>query len=128
MAEVTLCHWAPNANSGKPMLALRQGVVDPAQVADSKVMAYQATQRCADRLADRREWLMGQFSIADLVTNSWLAGMEMIRLAAFACAPMCRVWLVRVAARPSFLAARAMANTPEPLKTWAPGPEINPWG
>jgi len=108
--------------------ALRSGVVDAAQVADSEAKVDQAVARCEDRLADGREWLMGAFSIADLVTASWLAGMEPVRPETFAGAPLCRAWLARVAARPSFLAARAMANTPEPLKTWAPGPEINRWG
>jgi glutathione S-transferase len=108
--------------------ALRQGAADPVQVADSEAKVDQAVQRCEERLADGREWLVGQFSIADIVTYSWLAGMTLIRPEAFAGAPMCRAWLARVAARPSFLAARAMANTLEPLKTWAIGPEINRWG
>ena len=109
-------------------LALRDGAVDPAQVADSEAKVDQAAQRCEDKLADGREWLMGQFSIADIVTYSWLAGMELVRPEAFAETPLTRAWLARVAARPCILAALAMANTPEPLKTWAPGPEINRWG
>jgi glutathione S-transferase len=108
--------------------ALRDGAIDPAQVADSEAKVDAAVQRCEDRLADGRDWLMGGFSIADIVTYSWLAGMESIRPDAFAAAPLCRAWLARVAARPSFLAARAMAKTPEPLKNWAIGPEINRWG
>lgn len=108
--------------------ALRDGAIDPAQVADSEAKVDVAVQRCEDRLADGRDWLMGGFSIADIVTYSWLAGMESIRPDAFAAAPLCRAWLARVAARPSFLAARAMAKTPEPLKNWAIGPEINRWG
>ena len=108
--------------------SLHDGTTDPAQVADSEAKVDQAAARCEDRLADGREWLMGDFSIADLVTYSWLAGMESILPEAFVSAPLTRAWLVRVAARPCFLAARAMANTSEPLTTWAPGPEINRWG
>jgi len=108
--------------------ALRDGAVDPAQVADSEAKVDQAAQRCEERLADGREWLMGQFSIADIVTYSWLAGMELVRPEAFAETPLTRAWLARVAVRPCILAALAMATVPEPLKTWAPGPEINRWG
>ncbi|WP_298164732.1 glutathione binding-like protein [Novosphingobium sp.] len=108
--------------------ALHEGRADPAQVADSEAKVDQAAQRCEDKLADGREFLMGAFSIADLVTYSWLAGMELVRPEAFAETPLTRAWLARVAVRPCILAALAMANTPEPLKTWAPGPEINRWG
>jgi len=108
--------------------ALHDGTIDAAQVADSEAKVDQAVARCEDKLADGRDWLMGDFSIADIVTYSWLAGTESIRPEAFASAPMSRAWLARVAARPCFLAARAMAKTSEPLKTWAPGPEINRWG
>ena len=84
--------------------------------------------RCEDKLADGRDWLMGPFSIADIVTYSWLAGMEALRSKAFAEKPLTRAWLARVAARPCIVAALAVASTPEPLNTWAPGPEINRWG
>lgn len=109
-------------------LGLRDGTIDAAQVADSEAKVDQAVQRCEDKLADGREFLMGAFSIADLVTYSWLAGMELVRPEAFSETPLTRAWLARVAVRPCILAALAMANTPEPLKTWAPGPEINRWG
>ncbi|WP_298190049.1 glutathione S-transferase family protein [Novosphingobium sp.] len=108
--------------------ALHQGAVDPAQVADSEAKVDQAAQRCEDKLADGREFLMGAFSIADLVTYSWLAGMELIRPEAFAGRPLTRAWLARVAARPCVVSASALANCAEPLRSWAPGPEINRWG
>jgi GST-like protein len=108
--------------------ALHDGTIDAAQVADSEAKVDQAAQRCEDKLADGRDFLMGDFSIADIVTYSWLAGMEPIRPAAFAERPRTRAWLARVAVRPCILAALAMANAPEPLKAWAPGPEINRWG
>ncbi|KUR73005.1 glutathione S-transferase [Novosphingobium fuchskuhlense] len=108
--------------------ALHSGVVDPAQVADSEAKVDAAAQRCEDKLADGRDWLMGPFSIADLVTYSWLAGMESIRPAAFACRPLTRAWLARVAARPCVVTALSLATVSEPLRSWAPGPEINRWG
>ena len=108
--------------------ALRDGTIDPPQVADSQTKVDQAARRCEEQLADGRAFLMGAFSIADLVTYSWLAGMELVRPEAFAETPLTRAWLARVAVRPCILAALAMATTPEPLKTWAPGPEINRWG
>jgi GST-like protein len=108
--------------------ALHEGAVDAAQVADSEAKVDQAAGRCEDRLADGREFLMGDFSIADLVTYSWLAGMALIRPEAFAGRPLTRAWLARVAARPCVVSALALANTAEPLRSWAPGPEINRWG
>lgn len=108
--------------------ALHDGSVDAAQVADSEAKIVAAVERCERQLADGREWLMGPFSIADLVTYSWLAGMESIQPAAFANAPQTSAWLARVAARPSVVAALARATVSDPLRAWAPGPEINRWG
>jgi GST-like protein len=101
-------------------------------VADSEAKIMAAVERCEKQLAANgdggREWLMGPFSIADLVTYSWLAGMESIQPAAFANAPQTSAWLARVAARPSVVAALARATVSDPLRAWAPGPEINRWG
>jgi GST-like protein len=108
--------------------ALHDDAIDAAQVADSQTKVDQAAQRCEARLGDGRAWLMGAFSIADLVTYGWLAGMELIRPEAFAAAPRTRAWLARLAARPSVVSALALAQTAEPLRSWAPGPEINRWG
>ncbi|MEI6641783.1 MAG: glutathione S-transferase family protein [Novosphingobium sp.] len=108
--------------------ALHDGAVDAAHVADSEAKVDQAAARCEDKLADGREFLMGDFSIADLVTYSWLAGMELIRPESFVAAPLTAAWLARVAARPCVVAALALANHAEPLRSWAPGPEINRWG
>jgi hypothetical protein len=44
-------------------------------VADSETKVAQAVARCEGQLADGRDWLMGVYSIADIVTFSWLAGM-----------------------------------------------------
>ncbi|MCY1669855.1 glutathione S-transferase [Novosphingobium sp. SL115] len=108
--------------------ALHDGRIDAAQVADSEAKIVAAVERCEKQLADGRDWLMGPFSIADLVTYSWLAGMASIQPAAFANAPQTSAWLARVAARPSVVAALARATVSDPLRAWAPGPEINRWG
>ena len=108
--------------------ALHDDSVDAAQVADSEAKVAAAAQRCEDKLADGREWLMGTFSIADLVTFSWLAGMALLRPEAFENTPNTKAWLARVQARPSVVAALARATVTEPLRAWAPGPEINRWG
>lgn len=108
--------------------ALHDGRIDAAQVADSEAKVAAAVERCEKQLSDGREWLMGPFSIADLVTFSWLAAMEPLLPEPFATAPHTQAWLVRTAARPSVQAALAKATVPDPLRAWAPGPEINRWG
>lgn len=108
--------------------ALHDDAVDAAHVADSEAKVAQAVERCEARLADGRAFLMGDFSIADLVTFAWLAGMRLLRPDAFAAAPLTQAWLDRVRARPSVAAALARATVSEPLRAWAPGPEINRWG
>lgn len=108
--------------------ALHDGTIDAAQVADSETKVAQAVARCEGQLADGRDWLMGVYSIADIVTFSWLAGMELLRPEAFAAAPKTTAWLARVQARPAVAAALARATVSEPLRAWAPGPEINRWG
>lgn len=108
--------------------ALHDGASDSAQIADSETKITTAIDRCEKQLGDGRDWLMGSFSIADLVTFSWLAGMRLLRPQAFQDAALTTAWLDRVAARPSVLAALARATVAEPLRAWAPGPEINRWG
>src|SRR5207237_8040983 len=41
---------------------------------DSRTKIHQATEKVEARL-DGRQWLMGRFSIADIETYAWLAGM-----------------------------------------------------
>lgn len=108
--------------------ALHDDAINAAQIADSEAKIAAAVERCEKQLADGRDWLMGSFSIADLVTYSWLAGMRLLRPLAFADAAPTNAWLDRVAARPSVVAALARATVSEPLRAWAPGPEINRWG
>ena len=107
---------------------LREGVVDKARLADSRAKVAQFAERVESQLADGREWLMGDFSIADLETFAWLRPMRSLEADAFAGKPRCMAWMDRVEARPSVQAALARATVPHPERAFAPGPEINRWG
>ena len=48
------------------------------QLADSRTKIQQAVDKIEARL-DGRQWLMGDFSIADLESFAWLAGMVALR-------------------------------------------------
>jgi len=97
------------------------------KIADSHAKIAQAVSKIEDAL-DGRQWLLGDFSIADIDTYAWLASMELLSPAAFQDAPRTRAWLARVKARPSLQRALALATSDEPAQSWAPGPEINRWG
>ena len=107
---------------------MRAGEFDAGQLADSEAKIAQAVARCEDRLADGRDWLMGDFSIADLESYAWLAGMADVVPAAFEGADKTKAWLDRVKARPSVAKALSAATVADPRQSWAPGPEINRWG
>jgi len=77
---------------------------------------------------DGREWLMGEFSIADLESYAWLAGMVELLPSAFAEQPRTADWMRRVRKRPAVAKALSLAREPAPAACWAPGPEINRWG
>ena len=87
----------------------------------------QAVDRIEAQL-EGRDWLMGEFSIADLESYAWLAGMVERVPAAFAGKPRTTAWLARVRQRPAVAKALALSRVADPLKWWAPGPEINRWG
>ena len=105
---------------------VRDGVFPDGQVADSEGKIATGVQRVEAKLADK-DWLIGDFSIADLETYAWLAGMVDLVPDAFENAPRTAAWLARVKARPSVGSALAKASG-DPTKIWAPGPEINRWG
>lgn len=107
---------------------IRNGDFDEAKIADSTTKIVQAVEKLEDRLTDGREWLMGEFSIADLESYAWLAGMTEVLPAAFENAEKTAAWLDRMASRPSVAAALARGNDEDPTTVWAPGPEINRWG
>jgi GST-like protein len=97
------------------------------QLADSHAKIVQSVERVEARLAGR-DWLIGAFSIADLETYAWLAGMVDLVPEAFAGKAATRGWLDRVRARPAVERALALSPSGDPLRVWAPGPEINRWG
>lgn len=104
------------------------GRFDPAKLADSRTKITLAVEKIEAQLADGRDWLMGDFSIADLESYAWLAGMPALVPDAFAGKPLTDAWLARVKARPAVARALALATVAAPETTWAPGPEINRWG
>ena len=97
------------------------------QLSDSRNKIQQTAERIEAQLADR-EWLMGSYSIADLESYAWLAGMVPLVPEAFAERPRTRAWLSRVKASPGVAKALSLARTPEPAASWSVGPEINRWG
>jgi GST-like protein len=97
------------------------------QLADSRSKVQQAVERIEERLAER-EWLMGGFSIADLESYAWLAGMVGLVPAAFAARPRTAAWLERVRTHPAVAQALSRARTAAPAASWSVGPEINRWG
>jgi len=104
------------------------GQFDDAGLTDSRAKIHQAVERIEQELSDGRDWLIGDFSIADLESCAWLVGMQAIVPEAFADRPRTAAWLERVRSRPSVARALATATSAAPERVWAPGPEINRWG
>ncbi|WP_428408998.1 glutathione S-transferase family protein [Hyphococcus sp.] len=98
------------------------------KIEDSKTKIKAAVDKVEKQLSDGRDWLLGDFSIADLETYAWLAGMREIEPAAFDGADHAGAWLGRMKTRPSVARALALGTTKTPQQVWAPGPEINRWG
>jgi glutathione S-transferase len=107
---------------------LRDGASDAGKIADSEAKIDQFAERAEKQLADGREWLMGPFSIADLETYGWMVGAAELRPGAFEGKPKLNAWMERVANRPSVQRALARAQSNDPRRAFAPGPEINRWG
>lgn len=99
-----------------------------AATTDSETKVRDAAKLVEEQLADGRDWLMGDLTIADFETYGWLAGMEALMPDAFADRPKLSAWLARVKARPSVARALLLASGSDPAQSWAPGPEINRWG
>ncbi len=99
-----------------------------AQTEDSRSKISDAVALVEEQLTDGRDWLMGPLTIADFETYGWLAGMTDLVREAFVDKPRCTAWMTRVKARPSVQRALALAKSPHPERSWAPGPEINRWG
>jgi GSH-dependent disulfide-bond oxidoreductase len=96
-------------------------------IADCRTKIAQTVDKVDSRLAGRA-WLMGEFSLADLETYAWLAGMVELVPEAFEGKTDTLAWLDRVKARPSVQRALSLATVPDPRQSWAPGPEVNRWG
>ncbi len=107
---------------------VRDGDFPEDMAADSRTKIVDAADNIEAKLADGRDWLMGDFSIADLVSFSWLTGMELRVPEAFSGKPNLSNWLARMRARPSIARALSLATIADPGLSWVPGPEINRWG
>lgn len=105
---------------------VRQGNFPEEQVADSRSKIMALAEMTDTALADGRDWLMGDFSIADLVTYPWLCP-DLVP-DAFNGKPALHGWMARMAARPGMTAALKRGTLSNPEECWAPGPEINRWG
>jgi GSH-dependent disulfide-bond oxidoreductase len=103
------------------------GVFAENKLADSKAKISTAVEKIEGKLAGR-DWLMGVFSIADLESYSWLAGMVKVAPEGFAGKRLTGSWMERLRGRPAVRQALALARVADPAAYWAPGPEINRWG
>lgn len=108
--------------------AARDGAFEEDKLEDSRAKIQAALNNIELQLSHGEDWLLGAFSIADLETYAWIAGMREVAPEAFEGKPFAAVWLGRMQARPSVARALGLARTPSPQKVWAPGPEINRWG
>lgn len=97
------------------------------QLADSRTKIQQAVDKIEARL-ESRQWLMGSFSIADIESFAWLAGMLALVPAAFSGRPRTSAWLARVGSQPAVAKALSLARSSDPSASWSVGPEINRWG
>ena len=96
-------------------------------LSDSRTKIRQAVEKIEKRL-DGRQWLMGTFSIADIESYAWLAGMVALVPDAFAGRPRATAWLERVKGQPALGRALSLSLRADPAAVWSVGPEINRWG
>lgn len=117
-------------DSKERWIAVRANDFSEEKLLDSRNKIQQAVAKVEQALHSQRDgqWILGVFSLADLETYAWLAGMAALVPEAFIDTPLTQAWLARVKARPSVQKALQMAKAAEPEKVWAPGPEINRWG
>ncbi|PQA86948.1 glutathione S-transferase family protein [Hyphococcus luteus] len=109
-------------------IAARAGDFEDDKLEDSHAKIKAALEKIESQLKDGRDWLFGAFSIADLETYAWTAGMRGIVPEAFENKSRTAAWLGRMQARRSVARALSLAKSAAPQSVWAPGPEINRWG
>lgn len=107
---------------------VRHGTLSDAHKADSEAKVRAAAERVDTQLADGREWIIGDFSLADLETYAWLAPMQGLLGDAFAGKPHLAAWLERMRGRASVSRAIGLSRSGMAGFAFAPGPEINRWG
>ena len=117
---------------GSADLRLRWGMIGAGvfaddKLADSTAKITAAVEKTEARLAGR-DWLMGNFTIADLESYAWLAGMVKLVPESFTGKKLTLAWMERIKGRPAVQKALALARVADPTAYWAPGPEINRWG
>jgi GSH-dependent disulfide-bond oxidoreductase len=71
---------------------------------------------------------MDSFTIADLESYAWLAGMVRLVPSAFTGKRRTSAWMAKLKQRPAVARALSLASVVDPTTSWAPGPEINRWG
>ncbi len=110
--------------------AVRENDFPEEKITDSKNKIMLAVEKIETTLSAQTDpqWIFSRFTLADLESYAWLAGMVDLVPDAFAQAPLTVEWLARVKARPAVQKALASSVTKMPEKNWAPGPEINRWG
>jgi GSH-dependent disulfide-bond oxidoreductase len=126
-AEAALLQRMGSADLRARWEQIAAGKFSEEHLADSRNKILQAVEKIEARLADR-QWLMGTFSIADIESFSWLAGMVALVPAAFAGRPGTRQWLERMRVQPAVAQALSLARSADPAASWSVGPEINRWG
>jgi GST-like protein len=107
--------------------AIAAGTFADDKLADSRAKIAAAIEKVEAKL-DGRNWLMGEFTIADLESYAWLAGMVDLVPEAFAGKKRTAAWMERIKERPAVGRALSLARVADPAACWAPGPEINRWG
>src|SRR5579863_2458533 len=92
------------------------GVFAPEKLADSSAKITQAVEKIEARL-DGRDWLMGPFTIADLESYAWLAGMVQLVPSAFAGKPRTTAWMERVKRRSAVTRSLSLATISAPSRS-----------
>jgi GST-like protein len=103
------------------------GVFADDECADSKRKIASVVEKIEAKLHGRN-WLMGEFTIADLESYAWLAGMVDLVPEAYAGKVRTAAWMDRIKGRSAVGRALSLATVADPTAHWAPGPEINRWG